>query len=167
MKDWAFISRRMHADRSYILGIKSKQRFPGGMYLSVDQPSRSLRSTNINGEEMILIGGEGHKTGQSQDTMEHYKALEAFGQQVFEPDEVVYRWSAQDLVTLDKIPYIGELTLGQSNILVATGYRKWGMTNGTAAALLFRDIIHREKESFSKLVYTITILRKPEPEKFL
>jgi hypothetical protein len=44
---------------------------------------------------LILIGGEGHKTGQSQDTMKHYEALETFGQQVFEPDEIVYRWSAQ------------------------------------------------------------------------
>ena len=159
-------STRMHADRSYILGIKSKERFPGGMYLSVDQPSRSLRSTNINGEELILIGGEGHKTGQSQDTMEHYKALEAFGQQVFEPDEVVYRWSAQDLVTLDKIPYIGELTLGQSNILVATGYRKWGMTNGTAAALLFRDIIQGKKNPFQNLYTPSRFYANPSLKNF-
>ena len=40
------------------------------------------------------------------------------------------------------------------------------MTNGTAAALL-RDIIQGKKNPFSRFVYTITILRKPEPEKFL
>lgn len=148
-----FYSARMYADRSYIIAVKSKEKFPGGMYLSVDQPSRSLRSATINGEELIIIGGESHKTGQGKDTMDHYKALETFGEQVFGLNDIAYRWSAQDLVTLDKIPYVGEITTGQPKVLVATGYRKWGMTNGTAAALLLKDIILDKKNPY-RVVYT-------------
>lgn len=144
-------STRMHADRSYALAVKTKKKFPGGMYLSADQPTRSLRSVTIDGEEMVLIVGESHKTGQGIETMEHYKALEAFGEEVFGLEEIVHRWSAQDLVTLDKLPYIGELTSGQRNILIATGFRKWGMSNGTAAALLFRDIVLDKANNFRKL----------------
>ena len=96
------------------------------MFISADQPTRSLRSVTINGEEMVLIVGESHKTGQGIETMEHYKALETFGEEVFGLEEIVYRWSAQDLITLDKLPYIGELTSGQPNILIATGYQKMG-----------------------------------------
>ena len=146
-----FYSARMYADRSYVIAAKTKKAYPGGMYLSADQPTRSLRSATINGEEMVLIGGESHKTGQGKDTLEHYKALEDFGQQVFGLDDILYRWSAQDLMTLDKIPYIGEITSGQPNILVATGYRKWGMTNSTAAALLFRDRILGQKNAYQNL----------------
>src|SRR5699024_12032349 len=38
-----------------------------------------------------------------------------------------------------------------SDLFVATGYRKWGMTNGTNAALLIRDLILREQSEFAAL----------------
>lgn len=160
-------STRMHADRSYILAVKTQERYPGGMYLSVDQPTRSLRSAIIDGEEMILVAGESHQTGQGKDTMEHYKALQEFGEQVFDLENIVYRWSAQDLVTLDKIPYIGELTSSHPNILVATGYRKWGMTNGTAAALLFRDIILDKENAYQDLYSPSRFYANPSLKNFL
>lgn len=160
-------SARMHADRSYIIAAKTKKDYPGGMYISADMPTRSLRSTMINGEEMVLIAGESHKTGQGIDTMEHYKALESFGQQVFGLDDIVYRWSAQDLITMDKVPYIGEITSDQPNILIATGYRKWGMSNGTAAALLFRDMILDKKNTFQSLYTPSRFYAHPSLKNFL
>ena len=50
-------------------------------------------------------------------------------------------WSAQDLISLDKVPYIGQMTSDDPNILVATGFAKWGMTNGIAAGLLLSDLL--------------------------
>ena len=160
-------STRMYADRSYALAVKTKKKFPGGMYISADEPTRSLRSVTVNGEELVLIVGENHKTGQGIETMEHYKALEVFGEEVFGLEEIVYRWSAQDLVTLDKLPYIGEITSGQPNILIATGFRKWGMSNGTAAALLFRDMVLGKRKHFSKVIFAFPFLCTPEFEKLL
>lgn len=160
-------STRMHADRSYIIAAKVKKDYPGGMYISADEPKRSLRYATINGEEMILISGESHKTGQGGETLKHYEALETFGQQVFGIENITYRWSAQDLTTLDKIPYIGEITSGQKNILIATGYRKWGMTNGTAAALLFRDIILGKKNEYQKLYSPSRFNLNPSLKNFL
>ena len=69
-------STRMRPDRSYIIAAKTKKQFSVGMYINAEQPARSLRSVTINGEEMVLIGGQSHKTGQGKDTSEHYKALE-------------------------------------------------------------------------------------------
>lgn len=160
-------STRMHAQRSYALAVKTKEKFPGGIYISADEPIRSLRSVEIDGEEMVLIVGENHKTGQGIETMAHYKSLEAFGEQVFELNEIVYRWSAQDLETLDKLPYIGELTSGQSNILLATGFRKWGMSNGTAAALLFKDIVLGKKNAFKELYTPSRFYAHPSLKNFL
>ncbi|RDW17373.1 FAD-dependent oxidoreductase [Oceanobacillus arenosus] len=160
-------STRLHADRSYVLAAKPKKAFPGGMFISADQPTRSLRSVKINGQNMVLIVGESHKTGQGEKTMKHYEALEAFGQQVFGLESIPYYWSAQDLVTLDKVPYIGELTSGQPNILIATGFRKWGMTNGTAAALLFRDIILDRKNNFKSLYTPSRFIANPSLKNFL
>lgn len=80
------------------------------MYLSIDDPKRSLRYTTSNGEKLILIGGESHKTGQGINTMLHYEALYSFAEATFGIDEVPYRWSAQDLITLDKLPISDILT---------------------------------------------------------
>lgn len=160
-------STRMYADRSYILAAKPKKEFPGGIFISADQPTRSLRSVTINDEEMVLIVGESHKTGQGEETMKHYEALESFGQQVFGLEAIPYRWSAQDLVTLDKVPYIGEITSGQPNILVATGYRKWGMSNGTAAALLLSDMVMGKKNTFQSLYTPSRFYANPSLKNFL
>ena len=99
----------MYAKRSYVLAAKVEQAYPGGMYLSADQPTHSLRSTKVDGEELILIGGEGHKAGQGINTMFHYESLQRFAEENFTVQHFRYKWSAQDLFTLDKIPYIGPL----------------------------------------------------------
>lgn len=146
-----FYFARMHPERSYTVAAKIAKPFPGGMYLSADSPKRSIRYTPMNGEKLILIGGEGHKTGQSKDTMKHYEALKTFGQTDLGLTETLYRWSAQDLYTLDKIPYIGRLTENHPNVLVATGFRKWGMGFGTAAAQIIKDLILEKENPYTDL----------------
>ncbi len=158
---------RLYADRSYVLAVKPKQKFPGGMYISANQPTRSLRSVDINGEEAVLIVGENHKTGQGKDTMKHFEALEAFGEKTIGIEKILFRWSAQDLTTLDKVPYIGEITAGQPNILIATGYRKWGMSNGTAAGMLLRDIVLGKKNRFQELYTPSRFHANPSVKNFL
>ncbi|WP_404451846.1 FAD-dependent oxidoreductase [Virgibacillus necropolis] len=160
-------STRMYADRSYVLAAKTKKSFPGGIFISADKPTRSLRSVTINGEEMVLIVGESHKTGQGIDTMKHYKALESFGEQVLGLETIPYHWSAQDLTTLDKVPYIGEISAGQPNVLIATGYRKWGMSNGTVAALLFRDMVLGKKNAYQSLFTPSRFYANPSLKNFL
>lgn len=142
---------RMHADRSYALAVKTAKEYPGGMYLSVDSPVRSLRYTPFHDERLVIIGGESHRSGQHSDTLEHYKALQAFAEEVLGIKEFAYRWSTQDLITLDKVPYIGHLTAKHKNIFVATGYRKWGMTHGTAAGLILRDLITKGTNPYEEL----------------
>lgn len=161
-----FYFSRLHADRSYVLATKSKMEYPGGMYLSVDQPNRSIRYTPMDGENLFIIGGESHKSGQGKDTLEHYKALEKFAGDVFNFEEFHYRWSTQDLASLDKIPYIGEITKSQPNILIATGYRKWGMTNGTVAAMLLTDIALNKDNPYKSIYLPSRFYADPSLKKF-
>lgn len=142
---------RMDVERSYIIAAKMKKTFPGGMYLQVDPPVHSLRSVTIGGEDMVLIGGMTHKTGKETETNKLYESLRDFGDQLFEVEDIPYRWSAQDLITLDKVPYIGELTPNHPYVTVATGFRKWGMTNSVVAAKLFRDYVLRQKNKYEEL----------------
>ncbi|MGM9923530.1 MAG: FAD-dependent oxidoreductase [Bacillus sp. (in: firmicutes)] len=151
--DWRGVYfSRLHAERSYVVTARTKKPYAGGMYITAESPTRSIRYTPLGqGENLLLIGGESHKTGQGKDTSKHYEALDAFTKEHFDIEEISYRWSAQDLVTLDNIPYIGRLTANQENIYVATGYAKWGMTNGTAAARLLRDSILQKQNKYEEL----------------
>jgi len=153
---------RMYPERSYVIAVKADKDYPGGMYVSGDNPVRSLRYTPVNGESLILIGGENHQTGQGPDTLTHYQELEAFAEKTFGIKEYAYRWSTQDLITLDKLPFIGPITAQKPNILVATGYRKWGMTNGTTAAILLADTI-LEKENPYRDLFSPTRPNKADP----
>ncbi|MDP4170993.1 MAG: FAD-dependent oxidoreductase [Bacillota bacterium] len=148
-----FYFARMHQERSYVIGVKTEKEFPGGMYISVDNPTRSIRSTPVEGGNLVIIGGENHKTGQGPDTFVHYEALQDFAYHVLGTSEISYRWSAQDLITLDKIPYIGPVTKKKENILIATGYKKWGMTGGTLAARLLCDYVLKQENPY-KEIYT-------------
>ncbi|SFP45394.1 FAD-dependent oxidoreductase [Salibacterium halotolerans] len=146
-----FYSGRMHADRSYVLAVQTGSPYPGGMYLSAGSPVRSLRSASMNGQEMVLIGGENHKSGQGRNTLEHYRALQQFAGSLFDKAEILYRWSAQDLTTMDKVPYIGEVTTSRPDVYIATGFNKWGMTNSTCAALLLKDLVLKKENPYSEL----------------
>src|SRR5699024_4867559 len=132
---------RMYAERSYVVAATLNKPFVGGMYISIEKPSRSIRSTKINDEEVVLIVGDEHRTGDGESTIDHYRNLLTFGSEHFHLKETITKWSAQDLTTLDEVPYIGEITPNEKNVLIATGFRKWGMTNGTAAAQLLADTV--------------------------
>jgi len=108
------------------------------MYISSASPTRSVRSTP---DGWTIVGGEGHKVGQDDDTRERYEALERWAARTFDVEQIGYRWSAQDYETVDGAPYIGRLTSDHARIWVATGFRKWGMSNGTVAAMIISDLI--------------------------
>lgn len=129
---------RAHPYRSYALAARLSGRAPAGMYITVESPTRSVRSA---ADGWTIIGGEGHKTGHDDDTQERYDALERWARDRFPVLEVGYRWSAQDYESVDGLPYIGRLNPAHDRVWVATGFRKWGMTNGTVAAMVLADLI--------------------------
>lgn len=142
---------RLSTERSYALAVKPETSFEGGMYLSIDDAKRSIRSASFEGEEVLIIGGENHPTGKSDNTFEHYLELEKFAGTTFGVREIPFRWSAQDITTLDKIPYIGPFSADYPFTFIATGFNKWGMTNGTFAGMLLRDNILRRSNPYMDL----------------
>lgn len=132
---------KLYAERAYAVAAKVKESFPGGMYINAETPPRSLRSLPTDRGELVLIVGERHKTGHGQNLATHYRNLMNFAQSVFQVEGFPYRWSTQDVTTLDDIPYIGKMTSQTPGLYIATGFRKWGMTNSVVAGLLLRDLI--------------------------
>ncbi|MBM7717457.1 glycine/D-amino acid oxidase-like deaminating enzyme/nitrite reductase/ring-hydroxylating ferredoxin subunit [Bacillus thermophilus] len=142
---------RLFPDRSYVLAVRPEVSFPGGMYITAGKPTRSFRSVTINGEEMLLVIGENHKTGQGIPEKDHYEALKQEAMNVFQAKEILYKWSAQDLITPDKVPYIGRVSQTQPNMFIATGFRKWGMAHGTLSGFIIRDLIMGKENRYEHL----------------
>ena len=120
--------------RSYASAFPVMGDVPEGMYLSADSPSRSLRTATVNGTRYLLAGGNGHPVGRSAHTRDRVTGLHEWTRQHFAVDEARYDWSAQDYSPASALPYVGELPLLGRSIYAATGFNKWGMTNGVAAA---------------------------------
>jgi glycine/D-amino acid oxidase-like deaminating enzyme/nitrite reductase/ring-hydroxylating ferredoxin subunit len=137
--------------RAYALAFPAKEDPFDGMFLSAESPARSLRTYSDGKKRWVIVSGESHKVGQDPDPDEHYEALEQWAKQnlpgVGEPE---FRWSAQDYVSVDGIPYIGRLTSEHRRTFVATGFRKWGMTNGTVAAYIVTDSIMGRENSWAE-----------------
>jgi glycine/D-amino acid oxidase-like deaminating enzyme len=131
---------RCHPERSYVVAGRTGT-LPAGMYLSTESPAHSIRAHG----DWLLVGGESHKTGQA-DAAERYERLAAWARDRFglEPE---LRWATQDQMPADGVPYVGRHDPLSQNVWVATGFKKWGLAMGTAAAeLLAARIAGREHE---------------------
>lgn len=142
---------RLWADKSYALALKIKEAYPGGMYITAEEPGRSFRSLQCGEEELVIVGGEHHKTGLSKDTNRHYQALADYSHELFTVKNIPYRWSTQDCMTLDSIPYVGQFKSNTPNLYIATGFGKWGMTNSIASSLLLKDLILAGKSPWQEV----------------
>jgi glycine/D-amino acid oxidase-like deaminating enzyme/nitrite reductase/ring-hydroxylating ferredoxin subunit len=144
---------RMHPERSYGLGLYLKRgaKAPQGMYLSTESPSHTVRSHPTARGEMVIAGGESHKTGQGGDTASRVARLEQWARERFDVASIEYRWSTQDNMPVDGVPFIGRLAPFQKRLWVATGFMKWGLTNGTAAGMILSDLIAGRENPWADL----------------
>ncbi|WP_147802607.1 FAD-dependent oxidoreductase [Alkalicoccus halolimnae] len=143
---------RLHVERSYSIAVRLNGEPPPSMYLNAESPKRSLRrALDHEGKPLLLIGGEGHTSGQQIDTLQSYQNLRDYAVEHFDVASIPYRWSSQDVFTLDGVPYAGPMTPGKDDFFVATGFAKWGMTNGVAAAQIIADRIVDKRNPYANL----------------
>lgn len=127
---------------SYTVAVAVDGELPQGMYLGVDQPSRSLRTAVHGDREVLLVGGESSKVASGPAVTEAVDRLVTWARQHFAVTDVVQAWSAHDLVPTDHLPWVGPTSPVTPRVLTATGFEKWGMTMGTAAAqMIVRNLV--------------------------
>jgi glycine/D-amino acid oxidase-like deaminating enzyme/nitrite reductase/ring-hydroxylating ferredoxin subunit len=136
--------------RSYVIAFDAPD-VPDGMFLSAGSPVRSIRDApGPGGGRRLLVGGNGHPVGRTDSELEHLDDLRAWTAQHFPGAAETHAWSAQDYRSHDGIPYVGHLPRGGGRIHLATGFDKWGMTNGVAAARNIVAQILGEKPSWAR-----------------
>lgn len=123
---------KLYQSRSEVIALKDAPKLHG-IYMDENVYGYSFRNCG----DMLLIGGEAHKTGEPCRRAE----LEEFAKRSYPNAEARYLWGAQDCMSLDGIPYIGNYSALTPNTYVATGFNKWGITTAMAAAEILRDKI--------------------------
>lgn len=126
---------RMHQERSYVLALENAVKMDG-MYYGIDPGSYSFRSS----EDYLLFGGGGHRSGENKQGGK-YNLLENAARRYYPDAKIAACWSAQDCMTLDGIPYIGNYAASTPDLYVATGFGKWGMTSSMIAAYCISEMI--------------------------
>ena len=158
MLDRGLYFAKLAAKRSYAASYRVPGSLPRDMYLSVDEPSRSIRTTPDGDGELLLVGGYGHAVGREPSPASRRDELFAWTESTWPGAERTHDWSAQDYETPHGVPFVGWLPRSGGRIFLATGYDKWGMTNAAQCAMtLAGDLLGGTPEWAAVLHHRVTL----------
>lgn len=155
--DFVTIHTKQAAYISYVLGFEvAKGSVKKALYWDTENPYHYVRlqalSERDSNSELLIVGGEDHKTGQANDAEDRYGRIEAWTRKHFPSSgRILYRWSGQVLETIDGLAFIGRNPLDGPNVYIATGDSGQGMTHGTIAGILLTDLILERQNPWSTL----------------
>jgi glycine/D-amino acid oxidase-like deaminating enzyme/nitrite reductase/ring-hydroxylating ferredoxin subunit len=139
--DKALYFARLYPKQSYVLAVELRSESPTGLFYRPGDRYFSVRPAPVGDASSVLVGGQNHRTGHGGDTASRYQRLEAAAREHFDVAAVTHRWSTQDFVSVDRVPFVGRHSPLRDSVYVATGFGGWGLTNGTAAAVLLADLV--------------------------
>jgi len=145
---------KLYQHRSYVLALENAPDIHG-MYVDEDEKGLSFR----NHQGLLLLGGGSHRTGKQGG---NWKELEAFARKHYPQAKILDRWATQDCMTLDGIPYIGPYSANTSDLYVATGFNKWGMTSSMVAAQVLCDIVEDKENEYASVFSPSRTMLRPQ-----
>jgi glycine/D-amino acid oxidase-like deaminating enzyme/Rieske Fe-S protein len=143
-----FLITKIAAYRTYAMAVRLRGRIPlgEGLYWDTAEPYHYLRLH----DDLLIVGGEDHKVGMTENTDECFDRLESYARERFDLESVAHRWSGQILEPVDGLPYIG-LNSGSKHTYVATGFSGNGMTFGTISGLILADLVQGKANPYASL----------------
>lgn len=134
-----------------IMGRADPARVPPGMYISAETPHHSMRGhRDVEGRDWMIFTGPTFGHGRVDEEQESFADLEAFAAGNFGV-AADYRWTNEDYAPADHAPFVGRSSSLRDGYMVATGFNGWGLSNGTAAAMLIADLIEGRDNPWLKL----------------
>jgi glycine/D-amino acid oxidase-like deaminating enzyme/nitrite reductase/ring-hydroxylating ferredoxin subunit len=150
--DPSLVTTRVKATRSYVVAAPHPSA-PTGMYISLDESTRSIRPAQVAGQPGVVVAGEGHGIGEDggRSPEERWAALERYCVEELGSEPVTHRWHAHDLVPSDGVPFIGRVSAKADRRWMAGGFQKWGISTAYVAADLLTAQIQGEARPWSEL----------------
>lgn len=145
---------KLHQHRSYVLALKNAEKV-NGMFVDEDHKGFSFR----NYGKLLLLGGGGHRTGMKGGGWDE---LRSFAKEHYPNAEETNFWAAQDCMSLDGTPYIGQYSKRTEDLYVATGFNKWGMTGSMVSAMILRDKILGRSNEYEEVFNPSRSILKPQ-----
>ena len=139
--------------RTYVIaGPVPKGSAPDALTWDTLEAYHYVRIQPRDHDDLLIVGGEDHRTGEATDMEERFERIEAWARQRFPQfGGVKYRWSGQVMEPVDYMPYSGR-NPGNRNIYVHTGDSGQGMTNGVAGALNIAALLFDQKAHFAEVL---------------
>lgn len=134
---------KLYQHRSYVIAVDNAPDI-NGMYLDEKENGLSFR----NYKNLLLIGGGDHRTGKTGGS---YNILYDFCRKNYPDSDIKYKFATQDCMSLDGMPYIGQYSDRTTNLYVATGFNKWGMTSSMVAADILSDMVTDRMNAYEDL----------------
>jgi glycine/D-amino acid oxidase-like deaminating enzyme/nitrite reductase/ring-hydroxylating ferredoxin subunit len=154
INDRVVIHTKQAAYRTYVIGLRiARGAVPPALYWDTEDPYHYVRVTpDADWEhDVLIVGGEDHRTGQADDAELRYSRLEQWARERFPSGEVVFRWSGQVQEPVDGLAFIGRNPMDRDNVYVATGDSGQGMTHGTLAGMIITDLIMGRENPWTRL----------------
>ncbi|MEU4221241.1 FAD-dependent oxidoreductase [Actinoplanes sp. NPDC026623] len=150
--DRALLFARLEPRRELVVAAAiPAERDPGGIYLTPEQNTRSVRTVPYHdGQRLLIVTGE-HFTPGAGDVTEREERLVAWTLERFPGTRIAYRWATQDNTTTDQVPFIGRFHPGAENVYVATGFGGWGMSTGVLTGQLLAASIAGTEPAWADL----------------
>lgn len=145
---------KLYQHRSYVLALENGPDLDG-MY--VDASGTGLPFRNYGG--FLLLGGGAHRTGHPGGG---WAELEAFAHAHYPDARESCRWAAQDCMSLDGVPYIGQYSRRTPGFFVATGFNKWGMTSAMVASMILSDLVQGKENPFAPVFSPSRTMLRPQ-----
>jgi glycine/D-amino acid oxidase-like deaminating enzyme/nitrite reductase/ring-hydroxylating ferredoxin subunit len=147
--DATFLQTKLSLYSTYVIaGRVPSTLVADALYWDTADPYRYVRIEPHREFDVVILGGEDHKTGQYADTGECFRRLEQAAREQFAGIELTHRWSGQVIETNDGLPFIGEMAPRQ---FAATGFSGNGLTFGTLGAMMAADAIAGRPNPWSEL----------------
>jgi glycine/D-amino acid oxidase-like deaminating enzyme len=154
VNDLVVIHTKQAPYMTYVVGARvPKNAVTTALYWDTADPYHYLRLQPLDAtHDLLIVGGEDHKSGQADDTAERHPRLERWARERFpHMGEVLYRWAGQVMETVDGLAFIGRNPLDHDNVYTVTGDSGMGMTHGTIAGMLITDQILGRHNSWAAL----------------
>lgn len=145
---------KLYQHRSYVIALANSQNVDG-MFVDENREGMSFR----NSGDFLILGGGGHRTGKKGGNWEE---LRLFAKKVYPNSVEKLLWSAQDCMSLDDIPYIGQYSKCTNKFYVETGFNKWGMTSAMVSAMIISDVILGKKNEYTDIFNPSRSILKPQ-----
>ena len=143
----------LSAYRTYAIAIRiTKGAFPRQLVWDTAEPYHYIRIQENADHDVLIVGGEDHRTGQANDGFVRFERLLSWSRKHFPIEqEIVDRWSGQVLETPDGLGFIGRFSDDEPNVYMITGDSGMGMTHGTLGAMLVSDLVSGKSNQWSEV----------------